>query len=59
MLINIIKQYLEENMGALKVKLTANDLEEIRKKAESAETLRTQRYPPGMQEQLFAETPEL
>ncbi|KLO10586.1 Aldo keto reductase [Schizopora paradoxa] len=52
-------KYLEENMGALKVKLTANDLEEIRKKAESAETLRAQRYPPGMQEQLFAETPAL
>jgi len=52
-------KYLEENMGTLQVKLTTNDLEEIRNKAEGAETLRVARYPPGMLEQLFAETPEL
>lgn len=46
-------------MGALKMKLSASDVEEIRKKAESTETLRTARYPEGMMEQLFAETPAL
>ena len=55
----MLPKYLEENMKALEVKLSASDLEEIRKKAESADTLRVARYPPGMQEQLFAETPEL
>ncbi|KAL1715334.1 NADP-dependent oxidoreductase domain-containing protein [Schizophyllum commune] len=52
---------LEHNLGALNVKLSSEDVATIRKFAEEIDAaLRgVARYPPGMQEQLFSETPEL
>jgi hypothetical protein len=47
-------------MGALKVTLTEEELEEVRQAASRADVgAGGGRYPPGMQEQLYAETPEL
>jgi hypothetical protein len=54
------KQYHHENVGALKVHLSPEELVEIRKAATDADVSAAGgRYPPGMQEQLFAETPAL
>ncbi|KAL1747982.1 NADP-dependent oxidoreductase domain-containing protein [Schizophyllum fasciatum] len=52
---------LEHNIAAVNVKLSAEDVADIRKHAEEIDAaLRgTARYPAGMQEQLFSETPEL
>ncbi len=51
-------KYLEENLGALNVKLSAEELASIRKAIESAEVHGT-RYPQAMLGALFADTPEL
>lgn len=51
-------KYLEENVGALGVKLTDQEGEEIRRAVEEAEVV-GDRYPQGMAAQLFADTPEL
>ena len=50
-------KYLEENLGALDVKLSAEELATIRKAIEGAEVHGT-RYPQAMQGALFADTPE-
>ncbi|KII86674.1 hypothetical protein PLICRDRAFT_43317 [Plicaturopsis crispa FD-325 SS-3] len=54
-------KYLEDNLGALQVKLSAEDLAEVRAVAEEAEgkSKGYDRYPPGMAETLFADTPAL
>ena len=49
---------VKENLGALKVELSAEEDKEIRKIAEEAE-MAGGRYPDMMVEQLFADTPEL
>jgi aryl-alcohol dehydrogenase-like predicted oxidoreductase len=50
----------KENMGALQIKLTSDDVETIREAAEHADkTILGERYPAGMWEAVFAETPEL
>ena len=51
-------KYLEENLGALGVKLTDQEDEEIRKAVEGAEVVGV-RYPEGMAAGLFGDTPEL
>ena len=51
-------KYLEENMGALNVKLTKEEEKEIRQAVEGAE-VHGQRYPEAMAGKLFAESPEL
>ena len=51
-------KYLEENMGALEVKLTKEEEQEIRKVVDSAEVHGT-RYPESFMARLFADTPEL
>lgn len=51
-------KYLEENLGALNVELSAEELASIRKAIESAEVHGT-RYPQAMLGALFADTPEL
>lgn len=51
-------KYLEENLGALDIKLTSSENAEIRKAVENAE-VHGQRYPEQMMGTLFADTPEL
>ena len=51
-------KYLEENMGALEVKLTKEEEQEIRKAVEAAE-VHGDRYPEAMMGRLFGDTPEL
>jgi len=49
---------LEENLGALEVKLTRGEEKEIRTLVETAEVHGT-RYPEAMAKTLFADTPPL
>jgi hypothetical protein len=52
-------QYLEENLGALKLKLTDAELAAVRKQAEEADVAAAgDRYPPEMAAHLYADTPE-
>ena len=51
-------KYLEENLGALKVKLTKEEDQEIRKAVEGAE-VHGARYPEAMAKTLFGDTPAL
>ena len=51
-------KYLEENMGALNIKLTKEEEKEIRQAVEGAGVHGT-RYPEAMAGRLFAESPEL
>lgn len=51
-------KYLEENVDALNVKLTAAENAAIRKAAEEAE-VQGERYPQQMMAALFADSPEL
>jgi aryl-alcohol dehydrogenase-like predicted oxidoreductase len=51
-------KYLEENLGALKLKLTDEDNKRIRKAIDAREAT-GDRYPPGFAVNLFADTPEL
>jgi diketogulonate reductase-like aldo/keto reductase len=51
---------LKENVAAAEIKLSEEEVAEVRRIAESAEASKTgERYPPGMAEQLFADTPAL
>ncbi|KII91417.1 hypothetical protein PLICRDRAFT_173268 [Plicaturopsis crispa FD-325 SS-3] len=54
-------KYLDENLGAAQLKLTAQDIEEVRRIAEDADKVSQAyaRYPPGLAETLFGDTPEL
>lgn len=51
-------QRLEENLGALKVKITKEEETEIRKACENA-TVHGARYPEAMVKSLYADTPPL
>ena len=51
-------KYLEENLGALDVKLSEDEDREIRQAVEKAEVV-GERYPEGMVTKLFADTPPL
>ena len=51
-------KYLEENMGALDVKLTSSEVAEIRKAVENAE-VHGLRYPAQMMGAVFSDTPKL
>jgi aryl-alcohol dehydrogenase-like predicted oxidoreductase len=51
-------KYLEENLGALNVKLTKDEEQDIRKGIEACE-VHGARYPDKMGGNLFADTPEL
>ncbi|KAH9932273.1 NADP-dependent oxidoreductase domain-containing protein [Fomitopsis serialis] len=50
---------LDENLGAAKITLTPEDVEEVRKVAESANATQGPRYPPLLNSVLFADTPPL
>ncbi|PSR87078.1 hypothetical protein PHLCEN_2v5248 [Hermanssonia centrifuga] len=52
-------QYLEENLGAVNVKLSAEELEEVRKVAERADAAQGLRYPESFMAVQFADTPAL
>lgn len=49
---------MEENLDSANMKLTPAELAEIRKAVEGADVAGN-RYPKGMDVQLFADTPEL
>lgn len=49
---------LEENLGALKIKLSKEEEQEIRQACESAQ-VQGARYPPAMEAANFADTPPL
>ena len=51
-------KYLEENLGALEVKLTKEEEQEMRKVVDKAEVHGT-RYPESFMSRCFADTPEL
>ena len=51
-------KYLEENIGALDVKLTSSEIAKIRKAVDNAE-VHGQRYPEGIGGTQFADSPEL
>ena len=51
-------QRLDENLGALQIKLSKEDEQEIRKACEDA-TVHGGRYPEGFASALFADTPAL
>ncbi|KAI0711513.1 Aldo/keto reductase [Earliella scabrosa] len=50
---------LKENLGAVDVKLTPEEVEEVRKIAVAADAAKEERYPPGMTGVLFGDTPPL
>ncbi|GJE96766.1 aldo/keto reductase [Phanerochaete sordida] len=53
------EKYLKENLGALNVRLTPEDLQEVRRVAQEADASKGLRYPEAMIQSLFADTPEL
>ncbi|KAJ6557146.1 Aldo/keto reductase [Mycena sp. CBHHK59/15] len=52
-------KYLEENLGAVKVVLSAEDVAAVRKLAVDADAQQGERYPPGLVEVMFVDTPVL
>lgn len=52
-------QNLKENLAALNVKLTAEEAEEVRKVAVTADAAKGERYPPGMTTVLYGDSPPL
>ncbi|KAJ7256198.1 Aldo/keto reductase [Mycena haematopus] len=52
-------KYLEENLAAVKVTLSPEDVSAIRQLAVDADAQQGERYPPGISELLFVETPAL
>ncbi|KAJ7659161.1 Aldo/keto reductase, partial [Mycena polygramma] len=52
-------KYLEENFAAAKLTLSAEDVQAVRDIAAEADTSQGDRYPAGMQEMLFVDTPAL
>ncbi|GJE96764.1 aldo/keto reductase [Phanerochaete sordida] len=52
-------KYLKENLGALKIRLTPEDLREVRRIAQEADASKGERYPAWMMGLLFIDTPEL
>ncbi|KAH8093954.1 Aldo/keto reductase [Cristinia sonorae] len=52
-------KYLEENLGAINVKLTSEDLVAVRQIAEQADATQGDRYPPSFMKVHFADTPAL
>jgi diketogulonate reductase-like aldo/keto reductase len=50
-------QYLTENLKALDVKLSADEVKQVRELVEKADAAQGDRYPPGVMEMLYADTP--
>ncbi|KAJ7738258.1 NADP-dependent oxidoreductase domain-containing protein [Mycena maculata] len=51
-------KYLQENIAAGAITLSAADVQAVRDVAVRADAAQGDRYPPGMMEQMFVETPE-
>ncbi|KAJ7159622.1 Aldo keto reductase, partial [Mycena filopes] len=52
-------KYLNENIAAAALKLSAEDVQAVRDVAMKADAAQGERYPEGMVEQMFVETPAL
>jgi hypothetical protein len=52
----IVLQYLHENVRALDVRLSPEELEKVRTLVQEAD-VQGDRYPPGFMETLYADTP--
>ncbi|KAJ7666382.1 Aldo/keto reductase [Mycena rosella] len=52
-------KYLEENIAAGALKLSAEDVQAVRDVAAKADAAQGERYPPAMMAQMFVETPAL
>ncbi|KAJ7658264.1 NADP-dependent oxidoreductase domain-containing protein [Mycena polygramma] len=52
-------KYLEENIAAGKLTLSPEDVQAVRDVAKKADASQGDRYPPGLEEMLFADTPKL
>ncbi|KAJ7489041.1 NADP-dependent oxidoreductase domain-containing protein [Mycena latifolia] len=52
-------KYLEDNLAAAKLSLSVEDVAAIRKFAVDADAQQGERYPPGLSEVMFCETPAL
>lgn len=50
---------LQENLGAASIKLTQDEIVEIRALAEKSDAVQGARYPPGMDDYLCLDTPPL
>lgn len=50
---------MDENLGAVKVKLSTEDVAAVRKLAVEADAQHGERYPPGIAGVLFVDTPAL
>ncbi|KAI0711515.1 Aldo/keto reductase [Earliella scabrosa] len=50
---------LKENLGAIDVKLTPEEIDEVRAVAVAADAAKGERYPPGMSGILYGDTPPL
>ncbi|KAJ7620052.1 Aldo/keto reductase [Roridomyces roridus] len=50
-------KYLEENLGAAKLRLSEEDVKNVRELAVAADAQQGDRYPAGFMETLFVETP--
>lgn len=55
----LLPQYVKENLKALDLHLTAEDLQAVRDAATKADATQGDRYPPGFMENLLADTPPL
>ena len=55
----LLCQYLEENLGALNVKLSEEELREVREVSEKADAAQGFRYPQSFFETHFGDTPPL
>jgi hypothetical protein len=55
----MILQYLEENLGALQIKLSPEEIKEVRDIAAKADAANGPRYPPAYQDMVYGDTPEL
>lgn len=53
------EKYLKENLGALNIKLTPEDVDEVRKVAQAADAARGSRYPDAAMAVILGDTPEL
>ncbi|KAJ7267964.1 NADP-dependent oxidoreductase domain-containing protein [Mycena rebaudengoi] len=51
-------KFLEDNLAAVNLKLSKEDLQKIRDVAKEADAAQGERYPPGMAEVMFVDTPE-
>ncbi|KAK2459928.1 hypothetical protein APHAL10511_008057 [Amanita phalloides] len=52
-------KYLKENIASAQVELTAEEVKEVREITNSVDTSSDLRYPPGLSQQLFTDTPSL